>query len=128
MKKIVLSVLVLPFLFLSCASKLVPPQDQHRTIKVAAPVNAVYRAVKPSLMKHGYIIVDRDITTGVTKARRRNDNKMVVISVRRNPEDNALVKIRLIAEKNGRPLQVPEKTMNELDQILQDIQHIASEL
>ena len=128
MKKIVLFVLVLSFFFLSCASKLVPPHEQHRMATVKAPVNVVYRSVKPSLMKNGYTIVHRDIKTGVTKAGKRNGKKMVVISVRRNPEGHALVKIRLIARKNGRPLAVPEKTMCELEKILQDIESIASGL
>ena len=128
MKKTVLCVLILFFFTISCAPKLVPPQDQHRMAKVEAPVNVVYRAVKLSLVKHGYAIVDRDITVGLTKARKINGKKLVVVSVRNHHEGGAFVKIRLIAGKKGRPANVPEKTMSELENILQDIETISSGL
>ena len=113
-------------LTVSCAPKLVPPQDQHRMRRVQAPVDVVYRAVKPSLMKHGYVIVDSDVTIGLTKARKINGKKFMVISVKKQSEGGSFVKIKLIAIKNGRPLKVPEKTMLELENILQDIEIISS--
>ena len=126
MKKTVLWVFVLLLFAVSCAPKLIPPQDQHRMMRVDKSVNDVYRAVKPSLLKNGYAITERDITTGVVKARKINGEKMLIISVKRHPDGGTFVKMRLIVKKNGRPLRVPEKTMLELEKILQDMKAISS--
>ena len=127
MKKRISSIWFILFFILSCSPKLIPPQEQYRDRVINAQVNATFRAVEPSLMKTGYAIVERDISTGMIKAKKINGDKILVISVRNHPAGGSHVKIKLIVRKKGRLLRVPEKAMHEIDMILDEIRRLAAD-
>ena len=120
-----LMIVILMFTVFSCMPKVIPPPDQQRSILVNVQAEDAYRAVKPALMKNGYQITGRDITVGLTKAKKINHNKHLIITVKSKPPEGTVVKIKLIVRKNGKPISVPEKTMTEVDTILQQIKLMA---
>jgi len=129
MKRIIARIILIFILFFSvvdCAIKMVPPEQQYSSISIFAPFQETYKAVKPALMKNGYKILARDITVGLVKAKKINRNKFLEIIVKPKSEQESFVNIQLIVEKNGRRLGVSEKTMAEIETILDDIKTIVT--
>ena len=119
-------IFILFFSVVDCAIKMVPPEQQYSSISIFAPFQETYKAVKPALMKNGYKILARDITVGLVKAKKINRNKFLEIIVKPKSEQESFVNIQLIVEKNGRRLGVSEKTMAEIETILDDIKTIVT--
>lgn len=126
MKKNIFLLCAFLMLTCSCAPQLIPPREQHRMTIIEAPPRMIFRAVKPALMKNGYEIIHRDITTGLVKAHKIGMNRHLVIRVRKKGPNASTVKINVIAKKNGRVLSVPEKTMLEVEAILNELKQLAN--
>ena len=122
----------LVFLLFSCLPKMIQPRDQHMAIIVSAPMKEAFLAVRPSLIKYNYQIDKADVAVGMVKGVKTrgssNVTKEIIISVQSVDAKTSQVKINLSVTKYDvqggcRQLSVPEKTMKELEGILNEIKH-----
>lgn len=123
---------VILFLAASCALKTIPPEQQYRQATIAAPFSETYKLIRPCLIKFNYNIVNMDITVGAVKAvSKRNKNKFLMVTVSAVDSDSSTVKLKLDVRKHSmtgeyKRVPVPEKYMQELDGILNEIKRRAS--
>ena len=133
--KIVIKAALLGFMLslaVSCALKTIPPEQQYRQAIIAAPFSETYKLIRPCLIKFNYTIVDMDITVGAIKAvSKRNKDKFLMVTVSAADSDKSNVKLKLDVRKHSmtgeyKRVPVPEKYMQELDGILDEIKRRAS--
>lgn len=119
-----LFVSILALSVISCALQMIPIRKQYRTRLIVAPYEITFPAVKSALMKNGYEIIGMDFQMGQIEAKKIRNNKYLKISVNPEKRKGVIVKINLSVWKNGNRLSVSERTMTELDTILEDINGI----
>jgi hypothetical protein len=122
-----LLVLILALFAVSCSLQMIPIRKQYRTRLIAAPYESTFLAVKSALMKNGYKIVAMDFQMGQIEAKKIRKNKYLRASINPKKRKGVLVKINLEVWKNGRRLDVSERTMAELDSILEEINTIVKD-
>jgi hypothetical protein len=120
-----LLVLILALFAVSCSLQMIPIRKQYRTRFIAASYENTFLAVKSALMKNGYKIDEMDFQMGQIEAIKIRKNKYLTISVKSEEGKGIFVKINLAVWKNGKRLSVSEKTMAELDTILNEINAVA---
>lgn len=120
------------FLTASCALKTIPPEQQYRQATMPAPFSETYKLIRPCLIKFNYNIVNMDITVGTIQAvSKRNHNKYLTVTVSEADSATSNVKLKLDVRKQSmtgeyKRVPVPEKYMQELDDILNEIKRRAT--
>ena len=129
--KTLLMILIL-LAFVSCSLKTIPPEKQYKEAIVPVPFAEAYKLIRPCLIKYNYDINDMDITVGAIKAvSQRNRDKQLHVTVSAAGNDKTSVKLKLDVRKHSmtgeyKRIPVPEKFMDELDGILEEIKRRAA--
>lgn len=116
----------------SCSLKTIPPEKQYKEAIVPVPFTEAYKLIRPCLIKYNYDIVSMDITIGAIKAvSQRNRDKQLHVTVSPAGNDQTSVKLKLDVRKHSmtgeyKRIPVPEKFMDELDNILEEIKRRAA--
>lgn len=116
----------------ACAFKTIPPEKQYKETIVPVPFAETYKLIRPCLIKFNYKIIDMDITVGAIKAvNQRNKDKQLLVTVSATDNNKTSVKLKLDVRKHSmtgeyKRVPVPEKYMEELDGILEEIKRRAA--
>ena len=116
----------------ACALKTIPPEKQYKEAIVPVPFAETYKLIRPCLIKYNYKIIDMDITVGAIKAvSQRNKDKQLLVTVSSTENNQTSVKLKLDVRKHSmtgeyKRVPVPEKYMDELDGILEEIKRRAA--